>query len=238
MMGNREFYKSSDVIFGLRVEYQKIQRKLEELKKYSRLDSEFENLTFSVNSQRRDLVYDYTLKHNRLDRIFSSSLFESGVKKKKGVYCSDEVLTILDSQKFGKKAKDILADDLDLVLSTTFRNKFKKSQEIEMSICPGSIHLHLENIYKLKSPISIHYYSAQDIISVNKERGFLTLDDVYDALTVPIPNDELSSYHIDLIDSADNRKPIILKMKKGLRKSYDFDIISEKDKFVLQKKKR
>jgi len=27
-------------------------------------------------------------------------------------------------------------------------------------------------------------------------------------------------------------------MKKGLRKSYDFDIISEKDKFVLQKKKR
>lgn len=86
-MGNREFYKSSDVIFGLRVEYQKIQRKLEELKKYSRLDSEFENLTFSVNSQRRDLVYDYTLKHNRLDRIFSSSLFGSGVKKKKGVYC-------------------------------------------------------------------------------------------------------------------------------------------------------
>lgn len=123
---NREYYKSSDVIFGLRVEYQKIQRKLEELKKYSRLDSEFENLTFSVNSQRRDLVYDYTLKHNRLDRIFSSSLFGSGVKKKKGVYCSDEVLTILDSQKFGKKAKDILADDLDLVLSTTFRNKFKK----------------------------------------------------------------------------------------------------------------
>lgn len=30
---NREYYKSSDVIFGLRVEYQKIQRKLEELKK-------------------------------------------------------------------------------------------------------------------------------------------------------------------------------------------------------------
>lgn len=30
--GNRETYKASDVIFGLRVKYQKVQRELEELK--------------------------------------------------------------------------------------------------------------------------------------------------------------------------------------------------------------
>ena len=236
--GNRETNKASDVIFGLRVKYQKVQRELEELKKYSRIDSRFENLNFSVNSQKKDIIYDYTLKHKGLDEIFSSTLFGSPVKKEEGIYCSDEVLTIVDWKEFNKKAKDILEDDLGLELSTTFRNKFNKSQEIEMSICTGSIHLCLKNIDKFKSPITIHYYSDQDIISIRKERGILTINDVYDSLIVPIPRDELSSYHVDLIDSSDNRKPIELEMKKGLTRSCDFDIINEKDKFVLQKKKR
>lgn len=154
------------------------------------------------------------MKHKRLDKIFSSTLFGSPVKKEEGIYCSDEVLTIVDWK------------------------EFNKSQEIEMSICTGSIHLCLKNIDKFKSPITIHYYSDQDIISIRKERGILTINDVYDSLIVPIPRDELSSYHVDLIDSSDNRKPIELEMKKGLTRSCDFDIINEKDKFVLQKKKR
>lgn len=53
--GNKEFYQLSDVIFGLRVEYQKFQRKLESLKEYARVDSEYENLTFSFNPQTKKI---------------------------------------------------------------------------------------------------------------------------------------------------------------------------------------
>ena len=237
--GNKEFYQLSDVIFGLRVEYQKVQRKLESLKEYARVDSEYENLTFSFNPQTKKLVYDCTLKHNRLDRIFSSTLFGSNVKKKNGIYCSDEILTIMDSKKFGKIAKNILDDNFSVGIefSTNFRNGDDSNQVVEMNIYSGSIHIYLDNLSKLKSSITMSYYATGDIINVNKKMGVLTKSDIYDLLNVKFPGDMLSNYHIDLIDYADNNKSVELMMGKGLRSNCDFDIIEESDKYVLQKKK-
>lgn len=238
--GNKEFYQLSDVIFGLRVEYQKVQRKLESLKEYARVDSEYENLTFSFNPQTKKLVYDCTLKHNRLDRIFSSTLFGANVKKKKGIYCSDEVLTIMDSKIFGKIAKNILDDNFcdGIEFSTKFSNRNNSNQVVEMNIYSGSIHIYLDNLSKLKSSITMSYYATGDMISVNKKLGVLTKGDIYDILNVKFPGDMLSNYYIDLIDYANNNKSVELRMSKGFRTNCDLDIIEESDKLILQKKKR
>ena len=238
--GNKEFYQLSDVIFGLRVEYQKVQRKLESLKEYARVDSDYENLTFSFNPQTKILVYDGNLKHNRLDRIFSSTLFGANVKKKNGIYCSDEVLTIMDSKKFGKIAKNILDDNFSdgIEFSTKFRNRDDSNQVVEMNIYSGSIHIYLDNLSKLKSSITMSYYATGDMISVIKKMGILTKLDIYDLLNVKFPGDMLSNYHIDLIDYADNNKAVELMMGKGLRSNCDLDIIEERNKFILQKQKR
>ena len=237
---NKEFYQLSDVIFGLRVEYQKVQRKLESLKEYARVDSEYGNLTFSFNPQAKRLIYECTLKHNRLDRIFSSTLFGANVKKKNGIYCSDEVLTIMDSKKFGNIAKNILDDNFSdgIEFSTKFRNRDDSNQVVEMNIYSGSIHIYLDNLSKLKSSITMSYYATGDMISVNKKMGVLAKSDIYDLLNVKFPGDMLSNYHIDLIDYVDNDKSVELMMGKGLRSSCDLDIIEERNKFILQKKKR
>lgn len=238
--GNKEFYQLSDVIFGLRVEYQRAQRKLESLKEYARVDSEYENLMFSFNPQTKKLVYDCTLKHNRLDRMFSTTFFGATVKKENGTYCSDEILTIMDNKKFGKIAKNILNDNFSdgIELSTKFRNRDNSNQVVEMNIYSGSIHIYLDNLSKLKSPITMSYYATGDMISINKKMGILTKKDIYNLFMIKVPGDELSNYHIDLIDYADNNKPIELMMGKGLRSNCNLDIIEERSKFVLKKKKR
>ena len=82
------------------------------------------------------------------------------------------------------------------------------------------------------------YYATEDMISVNKKMGVLTKSDIYDLLSVKFPGDMLSNYHIDLIDYADNNKSIELMMDKGFRTNCDLDIIEERNKFILQKKKR
>ncbi len=236
--GNKEFYQLSDVIFGLRVEYQKVQRKLESLKEYAMLDSRYDNLHFSLN--KRNINYDYTWKYKSFNRVVSSTLFGSYVEKKNGVYCSDEVLTIIDSKKFGKIAKNILDDNFSdgIELSTIFRNRDNSNQVVKMNIHSGSIHIYLDNLSKLKSSITMSYYATEDMISVNKKIGVLTKSDIYDLLNVKFDGDMLSDYHIDLIDYADNNKSIELMMDKAFRTNCDLDIIEERNKFILQKKKR
>ncbi len=235
---NSSFYEMSSVVLGLRSEYQRMESKLQELSKYARLDSRYANLHFSLNN--RNINYDYTSKNKSPNRMVSSTLFGSYVEKKNGVYCSDEVLTIIDSKKFGKIAKNILDDSFSdgIELSTIFRNRDNSNQVVKMNIHSGSIHIYLDNLSKLKSSITMSYHATEDMISVNKKMGVLTKSDIYDLLNVKFKGEVLSDYHIDLIDYADNNKPIELMMDKGFRTNYDLDIIEERNRFILQKKKR
>src|SRR5699024_1263577 len=96
---------------------------------------------------------------------------------------------------------------------------------------------YLDNLSKLKSSITMSYYATGDMISVNKKLGVLTKGDIYDILNVKFPGDMLSNYYIDLIDYANN-KSIELIMSKGFRSNCDLDIIEERNKLILKKKKR
>ena len=235
---NSSFYEMSSFVLGLRSEYQRMESKLQELSKDARLDSRYANLHFSLNN--RNINYDYTRKNKSPNRMVSSTLFGSYVEKKNGVYCSDEVLTIIDSKKFGKIAKNILDDSFSdgIELSTIFRNRDNSNQVVKMNIHSGSIHIYLDNLSKLKSSITMSYYATEDMISVNKKMGVLTKSDIYDLLNVKFKGEVLSDYHIDLIDYADNNKPIELMMDKGFRTNCDLDIIEERNRFILQKKTR
>ena len=75
------FYEISNVVLGLRNEYQRMESKLQELRKYAKLDSKYDNLHFSLNE--RKINYDYTSKNKSPKRMVSSYLFGSYVEKKK-----------------------------------------------------------------------------------------------------------------------------------------------------------
>ena len=91
---NSSFYEISSVVLGLRSEYQRMEGKLQELRKYARLDSQYDNLHFSLD--KRNINYDYTWKPKNSNRIGSSTLFGSKVEKENGVFVSDKVLEIIN----------------------------------------------------------------------------------------------------------------------------------------------
>ena len=57
----KETYKIREVVFGLRNEYQRVGKKLQELNKYSRLEDENKDLRFNVVNG--DLGYLYSANY-------------------------------------------------------------------------------------------------------------------------------------------------------------------------------
>ena len=235
---NSSFYEISNVVLGLRSEYQRMESKLQELRKYARLDSRYDNLHFSLNN--RNINYDYTWKYKSFNRIVSSTLFGSCVEKKNGVFISDKVLEIINTDKFNKVARDILDDEFcsNIGFSTMRTDLAFKNQVVKMNIHSGSIHICLENILKMKKPIVLNYYAETDEIYFKKENGILTERDVNRMLGATVTKSVFSSYHRNLIDDSNCDKNVDVVMNRSLTTSCNFDIIEESDKYVLQKKKR
>ena len=235
---NSSFYEISNVVLGLRSEYQRMESKLQELRKYARLDSRYDNLHFSLNN--RNINYDYTWKYKSFNRIVSSTLFGSCVEKKNGVFISDKVLEIINTDKFNKVARDILDDEFcsNIGFSTMRTDLAFKNQVVKMNIHSGSIHICLENILKMKKPVVLSYYAETDEIILKKEKGILTEHDVNRLLGVLVTKSAFPSYHRNLIDDSNCDKNVDVVMNRSLTTSCNFDIIEESDKYVLQKKKR
>ena len=232
------FYEISNVVLGLRNKYQRMESKLQELRKYAKLDSKYDNLHFSLNE--RKINYDYTSKNKSSKRMVSSYLFGSYVEKKNGVFISDKILEIIDSDKFNKVAKEILDDEFcnNIKLSTIRTDLAFKNQVVKMNIHSGSIHICLENILKMKKPVVLSYYAHTDEIILKKEKGILTEYDVNRLLGVLVTKSAFPSYHRKLIDDNGCDKNVDVVMNRSLSTSCNFDIVEESDKYVLQKKKR
>ena len=234
---NSSFYEMSSVVLGLRSEYQRMESKLQELRKYARLDSRYDNLHFSLN--KRNINYDFISKNKSPNRIVSSTLFGSNVEKENGVFISDKVLEIINSDKFNKVASDILDDEFcsNIELSTMRTDLAFRNQVVKINIHSGSIHICLENILKMKKPVVLSYYADKDEINLKKEKGILREYDVNRLLGVLVTKGAFPSYHRNLIDSSCD-KNVDVVMNQSLSTSCNFDIIEESDKFVLQKKKK
>ena len=235
---NSSFYEISSVVLGLRSEYQRMESKLQELSKYARIDSQYDNLHFSLNN--RNINYDFTSKNKSPNRIVSSTLFGSYVAKKNGNFISDKALEIINSDKFNVVARDILDDEFcsNIELSTMRTDLAFRNQVVKINIHSGSIHICLENILKMKKPIVLNYYAETDEIYFKKEKGILTEHDVNRLLGVLVTKSAFPSYHRNLIDDSNCDKNVDVVMNRSLTTSCNFDIIEESDKYVLQKKKR
>ena len=235
---NSSFYEISNVVLGLRSEYQRMENKLYELGKYARLDRKYDNLHFSLNNGK--INYDYKRNYKSHNIIELSALFGSYVEKKNGVFISDKVLEIINSDKFNEVARDILDDKFcsNIELSTMDTDLAFRNQAVKINIHSGSINICLENILKMKKTIVLSYYAETDEINLKKENGILRENDVNRLLGVLVTKSIFPSYHRNLIDGSNCDKNVDVVMNQSLTTSCNFDIIEESDKYVLQKKKR
>ena len=230
---SKDYYKISEVVFGLRDEYQRVGNKLQELNKYSRLEDENKDLRFNVING--DLGYLYSANYEDYYCINLYSL----LNKEKGFYQSDLNLKITDRYSFTELADNILEDDF--VKNLNFFTSFEENNKIvKIKVDGGFIHVCLDNISKMKSSLNMLYCSKglkfpnDDIIWIYKKRSIVTLEEMYDLFDISVPKDELPSYYKEVIDNYYN---IELSMGKRFISSASFEITEDEDKHILKKVK-
>src|SRR5699024_7799740 len=107
---SKDYYKISEVVFGLRNEYLRIGKKLQELNQYAELNTQRfkflnEDLRFQINNG--DLGYYFSSSR---DDCYLVNLY-SDLRKENNSYLSDDTLEIIDIDNFNALATDILNDD-------------------------------------------------------------------------------------------------------------------------------
>lgn len=224
----KETYKIREVVFGLRDEYRRIEKKLQKLQEYSELDKGFDALSFDIWGST--IGYNYIYKGMFPLSLLRNELNGSFVDRKNGVFCSNGFLEITDEEKFNSLAKEILEDRFLYNIDYTDDRDSDKAHAI---IDCGWICIHPKKFSKI---YSVSYKSLDDSISFYG-RSF-TKEDIEMALDCPMPCD-IPEYHKDIIDKSTNRnKDIDLVLNRKIRREGYFKIIDEDNSIVLQKNKR
>ena len=222
-----ENYKIREVIFGLRDEYRRIEKKLQKLQEYSELSEGFDNLSFRVSSV---LCYNYIYKGMFPLSLLRNELNGTLVNRKNGDYCSGGVLEITDGEKFNSLAKETLEDRFFYNIDYTDDKDIDSSNAI---IDCGRICVYPKNFSKI---YSVSYKSIDDSLSFYG-RSF-TKEDIEMVLDSPMPCD-IPEYHKDIIDKNPNRcKDIDFVLNRKIRREGYFKIMDEDNSIVLQKSKR
>lgn len=222
---SKEFYRVNDIVFGLRDEYQRIEKKLRKLEECSRLAKGFDNLSFEVFYWA--LFYNYLYKGMFPFSLLRRELLSSSVECKNGRYCSSYPLEITNEELFNTLAKEILEDSfLKNIVYTDSRDCDKRILFIDCS----SIVIYPFDFSKI---YRVSYKSIDDSISFCGSN--FTKEDIEMCLQRPVLVD-IPSYHRDIIDKNVNRcNEIDLVLNTKIKKEGTFKIIDESDRFVLQK---
>ncbi len=223
-----ENYKIREVVFGLRDEYRRIEKKLQKLQEYSELDKGFDALSFDIWGSTID--YNYIYKGMFPLSLLRNELNGSFVDRKNGVFCSNGLLEITDEEKFNSLAKEILEDRFFYNIDYTDDKDIDSSNAI---IDCGRICVYPKNFSKV---YSVSYKSIDDSLSFYG-RSF-TKEDIEMVLDSPMPCD-IPEYHKDIIDKNPNRcKDIDFVLNRKIRREGYFKIMDEDNSIVLQKSKR
>ena len=240
---SKDYYKISEVVFGLRNEYLRIGKKLQELNQYAELNTQRfkflnEDLRFQINNG--DLGYYFSSSR---DDCYLVNLY-SDLRKENNSYLSDDTLEIIDIDNFNALATDILNDDFskNIDLSVEFNNCDDNNQVVKINVNSGYIRIWLDNMSKLKKSMNMIYCAPGtrfccpkgDIIWIYKKRSIVTLEEMYDLFDISVPKDELPSYYKEVIDNYYN---IELSMGKRFISSASFEITEDEDKHILKKVK-
>lgn len=241
---SKDYYKISEVVFGLRNEYLRIGKKLQELNQYAELNTQRfkflnEDLRFQINNG--DLGYYFSSSR---DDCYLVNLY-SDLRKENNSYLSDDTLEIIDIDNFNALATDILNDDFskNIDLSVEFNNCDDNNQVVKINVNSGYIRIWLDNMSKLKKSMNMIYCAPGtrfccpkgDIIWINKKRRLVMRNNIDEFLAISVPKDMLSNYHRNVIDRSDNNKYLELLMRKGFMASGNFEIIDDSNKVVLKK---
>ena len=226
---NKEYYKANQVVFGLRDEYVRIKKRLEILKKYTKLNSKYKDLNFTIVGDR--IIYDFAYKHKNLFSLTHPNIIAEPLEKKEDGYYTGYTLQIINQDSFKIIADEMLQDKFSKSLPS--KSCFNNGQdEINIDISYGTIWVYWKNILK-----EMTYYSDQDQIYFYKKRGLLTEQEMHDILETPIPSELLSDYYRNIIDnSTSSRKNVELVLNRKRRKAYNLEVINTEDRIILKEK--
>lgn len=225
-------YKIREVVFGLRDEYRRIEKKLQKLQEYSKLAKNYDNLSFEVFLS--ELGYRYIYKGLFPLRLYRNEILDATVKITNNSYCSEYPLELTDEKKFNSLAKELLKDSFfkDIYFSTDANDS-----RVPVYISSGYLEIYPYAFSKISS---ILYCSNDDTISFNRKLNEprFTKEDIEMLLEYSIFCD-IPEYHKSVINSSVNGQKDINLVLDGKMKNYiAFKINDKGNDIVLQKTKR
>lgn len=252
----KDYYTLSEIILGLRDEYQKHQNELRELKELCEIDKkkavDFRFSVFQPENKNPELHCDYEPKQNKIQKLMTDISIKTGSY----IYGKHSAILATDNnsyhfcypkypvhvryeygmdEKFQEQATSILNSEFSQNIKTKYIEPVNPEIDYAFDLEQRLIDFYIRESNDEFQESSITCRPYEDIINIRSFDKELSSEMINNALEIKVPKKELSSYHIGIIDSSKiTEKPIKLERTEPCKK-IDFSIQEEEKQVVLSK---
>lgn len=239
-------YTFKHVIFGLREEYLKIEKELNELKKYVDVSRDVSDYHFSIAggmysnpgvvqlvlTKRKNLI-EKILGKMKLLMVFYKSYDLTNEVKDAYHYRNKQFCSINNQDELSKRIKEILETDyfMNMVANKHFAIPCLENKNNSLLITHGII-----DVFRGKDLSAPHfsYLSRNDEFEVLHLEKIITPDDINKLLNLSLNGSYLNDYHRNILDNYEEKELDIYDFaEKGC---FKLDIIEEPKKLILKPK--
>lgn len=241
-------YTFKHVIFGLREEYLKIEKELNELKKYVDASNEVSDYHFSISggmynnpcvmqlvlTKRKNLLEKILGKMKLLMEVYKSYEVTDEVKNAY-YYKNKQFCSINNQDELSKRIKEIVETDFfgNIVANRHVFIPCLENKDNSLLITAGRIDVfHGRNLFDPH----FSYWSKNDEFAVMHLKKIITPDDINKLLNLSLNGSYLNDYHRNILDNYDDKEIEIDDF--ALKGCFKLDIIEEPKKLILKPKNK
>lgn len=235
-MNNKNYYYLSEIILGLREEYNNTRKQLDNLKSMMTIDNGYD-VSFGfdyVNPERRYLIIELEKKVSGLNKLIDEvskkfnrvkpyetniscdAIYNSSTSKSVGNYVKETIpgkFRVDDQLSFYKECDKILHSKINLAADTHYTKI--EDQNAKIKIAPNGVHFKTNEFARFAPCTGIDYHACTDEIVVNNYYNTPSFTVGMDELMrMPIPRSIIDSRLAKIID--ENPKSLLNLSFNGL----------------------
>lgn len=234
-------YTTKQILFALRKEYIEVEKKLKELQKYVNITGKIDDISFHIHDFNVPKTIDMYLRKKQtiLDRIRETlgltGIYTRGVAfwmvpseiEQACYWKRKKVCSITDLDGFTKDIKDIVESDF---VKNTILDVVCENNNFTLNINARGTSLYDKEEYFS----TIDYHSKDDILSVERKKGIITPNYIYDLFNTELGREKFNDYYKGIIDNYEEKEINIID---NFESNYSqLEIIEEPKKLILKPK--
>lgn len=236
-------YTFKQIIFGLRKEYNDIEKQLTELKKYVDVNSKVDNYYFHITGNPSKLFLCLYNKKNILEKIemllgqYIPDAMSYDVTRGANnsyYYSKEEICSITNQDELNEKIKKIVKTDFfnNILANNNISIPCNENRINSLLITAGHIGL----INGINGDYShLDYYPCEDMLLMRNEEKHIIPDDIFKLLNLSLDGNYLNDYHHRVLDNYEEKEIYIDDSFNS--NEAKLEIIEEPKKLILSPKK-